>query len=411
MPSSDLLAININEELLRDLETKEWGRPLALATVVQESIRRKDIIPAKEFADSRESIYHNPWSLNPLNLLGWGLRQLGVTGGFNPKVATGQFVVLQNLEDAGRELIKRTERKRGRVERIYSRKQFAEFRDVLQPRQLSDRDMELLLRFLQRDKGVLVYDSQTVKLINSGEPATITHEDATIAGLKGLIQDLEHQTKVLEKKVDNLSITARDAVSRKNKVSALAALRSKKLTESTLSKRHTTLSQLEEIFLKIEQAADQVELVRVMENSAAVLGKLNKEVGGVDRVDEVLDGLRDQMGQVDEVGNIIAEASQGGAIDESEVDDELERLESEERKKIEDEEKKEREESEEKEREETKRRLAELEAVEQRAAQEAARRAEQKKAGRDSPREDMGVEESVQGMKRMSLDPPEQALA
>jgi charged multivesicular body protein 7 len=409
LPSSDLLSININEELFRELETKEWGRPLALATVVQESIRHKDIIPAKEFIESKESIYHNPWSLNPLNLLGWGLRQLGVTGAFGSRVATGQFVVLQNLEDAGKELIRRTEGKRGRVERVYSRKQFAEFRDVLQPRPLSDRDMEVLLRFLQRDKRFLVYDSHTVKLISPGEPTTITHEDSTIASLKSLIQDLEEQTKVLEKKVDNLTIAARDAVSRKNKVSALATLRSKKLTETTLSKRLATLSQLEEIFLKIEQAADQVELVRVMENSATVLGKLNKEVGGVDRVDEVLDGLRDQMGQVDEVGNIIAEVSQTGAVDEGEVDDELEQLENEERKKIEEREQKERARKEEMERQETERKLAELEAVEKRAAEEAARRSKEKEAAKDGRSEEAELEESMEGMKRMSLDPPEHA--
>jgi charged multivesicular body protein 7 len=409
LPSSDALLININEELIRNLESKEWGRPLALATVVQESIQRKHIVPAKEFEESRESIYHNPWSLNLLNLLGWGLRQLGVASGFNQRIATGRFIVLQNLEDAGKELIKRTERKRGRVERIYSRQQFAEFRTFLQPSELSDRDMDLLLRYLQRDKGYLVYDSQTVKLISPGETASITQEDSTIASLKSLIQDLKDQTKVLEKKVDELGITAREAVSRKNKVSALAALRSKNLTESTLSKRHATLSQLEEIFLKIEQASDQVELVRVMESSAKVLGKLNKEVGGVERVDEVLDDLREQMGQVDEVGNIIAEVSQGGAVDEGEVDDELEQMENEERKKVEDREKKEREEREVRERGETRRKLAELEEIERRATEEATRVAREKETGRDNRIEEVGLEESVEGLKRMSLDPPEHA--
>lgn len=404
LPSSDLLAININEELFRDLESKEWGRPLALGTVVDESIRRKDIIPVKEFQDSKESIYYNPWSLNPLNLLGWGLRQLGVAGGFGTKVATGQFVVLQNLEEAGKELIRRTERKRGRVARIFSRKQFGEFRDVLQTRDLSDRDMELLLRFLQRDKGVLVYDSQTVKLITPGDPATITQEDSTIASLKNLIQELEHQTGVLEEKVDKLAAAAREAVSRKNKVSALAALRSKKLTETTLSKRHATLAQLEEVFLKIEQASDHVELIRVMENSAQVLGKLNKEVGGVERVDEVLDDLREQMGQVDEVGNIIAEAGQGAALDEGEVDDELEQMEKEERKKVEERETKEREK---REAEETRRKLAELEEVQRQATEEAARIAKEKEA----QREQEGLEDSIEGMKRMTIDPPEHATA
>jgi charged multivesicular body protein 7 len=404
LPSSDLLSISINEELLRQMETKEWGRPLALGTVVQEGIQRKDIIPAKEFEESKESIYHNPWSLNPLNLLGWGLRQLGFAGTSNPKLLTGRFVVLQNLEEAGKEFIKRTEWKRSRVGRIYSRTEFAEFRDVLGTGKLSEKDMDLLLRFLHRDKGVLVFDSQTVKLINAGEAATITEEDSTIARLKDLIRDLEEQTKILEKKVEELAFTAREAVSRKNKISALAALRSKKLTESTLSNRHATLSQLEEIFIKIEQASDQVELVRIMESSARLLRGLNKEVGGVDRVGEVLDTLREQMGQVDEIGNVIAEAAGGGVVDESEVDDELEIMEREERKKEDGREKKERDD-----REETQRKLAELNEIELRA-QEEVQMAERERE-KDKREDEKGVEESVEGIKRMSLDPVEHTAA
>jgi charged multivesicular body protein 7 len=377
--------------------------------VVHESIQRRDIIPVKEFENSKESIYHNPWSLNALNLLGWGLRQLGVERGFNPKLATGQFIVRQNIEDAGKALIKLTDMKRGRVDRIYSRKEFADFRDVLQPKELSDRDMDLLLRYLQRDKGYLVYDAQTVKLLATGDTATITHEDATIANLKSLIQDLEDQTKALEMRVNELATAAREAVSRKNKVSALAALRSKKLTESTLAKRHATLSQLEEIFLKIRQASDQVELVGVMESSATLLGALNKEIGGVERVDGVLDDLREQMGRVDEVENAIAEVAQGGAVDEGDIDDELEQMESEERKKVEDREKRAREEKEGREEEKMRRKLAELEDIERLAAEEASRATKERKAEKDGWREEIGLEESLEGMKRMSLDPPEHA--
>ena len=363
-------------------------------------------MPIKEFEDSKESIYHNPWSLSPLNLLGWSLRQLGANRIFHPKLTSGQFIVRQNIEDAAKGLIKQTEKNRGRVERIYSREQFAQFASDLQPKELSNRDVDLLLRFLQRDKGYLVYDSQTVKLIAPGETATITQEDSTIANLKSLIADLEGQIKVLEKKIDELAVTAREAVSRKNKLSALATLRSKKLSESTLSKRHATLSLLEDIFLKIGQASNQVELVRTMESSAKLLGRLNKEVGGVERVDEVLDNLREQMGQVDEVGNIIGEVSHGGTIDESEVDDELERMENEERKKMEESQRRAREEKDEREGEETRRKFEELGEIERRA-KEATRTAEE----REGRREDLGLEESLEGIKRMSLDPPEHATA
>jgi charged multivesicular body protein 7 len=403
---------------LRDLESKEWGRPLALGAVVQESIQRREIIPVAQFQDAKESIYRNPWSLNPLNLVGWGLRQLGLVGASNnPKLVSGKFVVVQNLEDAATELAKRTEGRRGRVERIYARKLFKEeFRDVLGARQqLSDADMELFLRFLQRDKGMLVWDSQTVKLRSAGDTSTtITQEEHTIASLTGLIRDLESQTKILGSRVEELGSTAREAVSRKNKVSALAALRSKKLAESTLTKRHATLSQLEEVLLKIEQAADQIELVRVMEGSAKVLAGLNKEVGGVDRVDQVLDGLREQMGQVEEIGTVIAEAAQGGVVDEGEVDDELEMMENEEKKKQEEREKREKEEKERREAEETRQKLAQLEEIEKRAKEDAVKMHTDKEKGEKGAEKEEGVkeiDESAELFKRMSLDPPEQATA
>ena len=65
-------------------------------------------------------------------------------------------------------------------------------------------------------------------------------------------------------------------------MSALAALRSKKLNETALAQRTETLSQLEEVYSKVEQAADQVAIVRVMEASAGVLRNLHAEVGGVE---------------------------------------------------------------------------------------------------------------------------------
>ncbi|TVY53490.1 Vacuolar-sorting protein SNF7, partial [Lachnellula cervina] len=245
---------------------------------------------------------------------------------------------------------------------------------------------------------------ETVKLKASGDKSVsgITAEDTSIASLKTLIKDLELQTTVLSRRVDELGITAKEAVARKNRVAALAALRSKKLAETTLTKRHATLGQLEEVFSKIEQAADQVELVNVMEASSRVLSGLNKEVGGVERVDDVVDQLRDQMSQVDEVGNVITEIGQGaGAVDETEVDDELEAMEREEREKREAKERSEREEREKLEAAETRRRLAALEEVEREAAkskEEVSKKSEESIIGQS-------VEDTVKQMQGMSLEP------
>jgi charged multivesicular body protein 7 len=293
------------------------------------------------------------------------------------------------------------------VERILSKVQFKErFGDVCGEKKLSDNDMELLLRFLVRDKGILAYDGETIKLKapNEKSPIAITMEDTTIASLKTLIKDLEIQTEVLTRRVDELAITAKKAVTRKNRVAALAALRSKKLAESTLTKRHVTLGQLEEVFSKIEQAADQAELVRVMEASTRVLSGLNKEVGGLERVDDVVDQLREQMGHVDEVGNVIAEAGQAGAVDEAEVDDELEAMEKEDREKREEVERLARAEKERQEAAETKRKLDALEEAERQTKETARKQAEEVSTEKE-------IEESTEELKRLSLDPDSEHVA
>ena len=125
----------------------------------------------------------------------------------------------------------------------------------------------------------------------------------------------------------SLAEKSQRAVSVKNRVSALAALRSKRITESTLTQRSQVLSQLEEIYAKIEQAADQVDVVRVMEASSGVLRGLHTETGGVERVEDVVEELKDQMSKVDDVGNLIQEAgSNQELLDDSAIDEEMEAL-------------------------------------------------------------------------------------
>ena len=313
--------------------------------------------------------------------------------------------MLSNLEEAGKAFQSRTAGQRSRTDRIWSFSSFkTEFASLLsQAHDLSAADFEVLLRFLQRDKGLVACDGETVKLRAKGDVEDITSEDTSIANLKDLIADLSVQTKVLEGRVDELNIAARNAVEKKNRVAALSALRSKKLAETTLGKRHANLAQLEEVFASIEQAAGQIDLVRVLERSAGVLAELNKEVGDVERVDDVVDGLRQEMGRVSEVGDVIAEVGREG-LDEGEVDDELEAMEREERRKVEEVEKKEREERERKTAEETKKRLDEL--------GEAERVAREKTAAEKTATEtEKEVEKSAIALKRLSLEPPEKVTA
>jgi charged multivesicular body protein 7 len=190
------------------------------------------------------------------------------------------------------------------------------------------------------------------------------------------------QCTTLSTRITTLTARASSSVKAGNRVSALSALRSKKLAEKNLEQRSDTLHKLEEVYTRIEQAVDQVEIVKVMDASAEVLRSLNKKVGGVESVENVIERLQEEMGKVDEVGKLLEEPLNAGAVvDEGEIDDELEALEQEERR-----------EREVKEAEVTRRRLQELEKPEV-----AEKEAEGKQA--DSSQ----VEESAKRLSQMSI--------
>ena len=134
------------------------------------------------------------------------------------------------------------------------------------------------------------------------------------------------QVAMLSTRVSTLSESARKAVNSRNRTSALAALRSKKLSELVLTQRSETLAQLEDVYGKIEQAVDQVAIIHVMEASTGVLRNLHAQVGGIDKMDDVIESLKNEMNKVDEIGGTI-EAQGDTVIDESAVDEELESLE------------------------------------------------------------------------------------
>ncbi|KAK5658230.1 hypothetical protein OQA88_2205 [Cercophora sp. LCS_1] len=330
-----LIVLNSNEQLLRALETKQYGRPLALGTVIREALAAKDLIPLTTFLTAKENIYSEPWSV--WSLASWTMKQLGVSDYLRSNaLPSGQYIVLSNLEDIGKSFSeKNPAADQSRFERTFSKAHFHKTFNakLVHSRQLSEQDTDILLRFLSRDKGVLLYDGSTVKIKAPGEPDALTEEDASIAQLKELLAYLTHQTTLLSARVDELTLTAKEAVSKKNRLAALAALKSKKLAEATLEKRFATVTQLEEVAHKIQQAADNVAMVKVMEASGEALKSLNAQVGGAERVEEVVDRLREQMAAADEVNSIIAES--GAVIDEGEIDDELEALEGEERRKVE----------------------------------------------------------------------------
>lgn len=367
LPGQNRLILDTSSDLLDALANPEYGRPSGLGAVIDDSVRNGKMIDLHDFQVSERSIYNRSWVPSPWAILQWSLRQIGLVSGGSYDVSggrlrSGQLVLVAALEEVTKQILAmRAKHGQSLTDRVMTREAFV--RDYLLPIQqdhdtsMSDswspQDLEVLLRHLHRDKQILTYTSHTVKFKSPTatflEP--ITPEDTGIANLKQLISTLESQISTLQSRISTLQATAQSAVKTGSKHTALTALRSKKLAQTNLTRRLDTLHQLEQVYTSIEEASDQVAVVEAMRESARILKSLNARVGGVERVDEVMDRLREEMERSEEVGAVLREPlDAASALEvEGEVDEELEKME--------------REQKEEKEAEETRRRLEQLDKV------------------------------------------------
>ncbi|CEL08822.1 hypothetical protein ASPCAL11967 [Aspergillus calidoustus] len=395
---SNHLVLRVDDGLVRDLESPQLGRPVALGSVFEDAVWNRVMVPLQLFKASGTSLRKPQWglidttALSPWNVMVWGLKQIrGIVVGAvsdGGKLQAQELVLVENLQEAADKVVRRVMGSNpSRTDLIYTKEGFVEsFATILdEESELSNADFDVLLLYLSRDKGAIAYDGKTIRFRPTNDsPKEITQQDTTIASIRSLTTTMSKQVEGLEKKIAELNTTAKAALNNKNRVSALAAVRSKKLAEHNLQQRLDTLAQLEQVYLKIEQAQDQVEYVKVMQASTGVLRGLNAQVGDVSKVEDVVEELHEEMSKVDEIGNIMGEA--GPQIDDTEIDDELQELESLERAA-----------KEEEEAEKTRKQLAELDNL----------GLETKGAIRKAPLDQnvgSALEESIEKLSRMSVE-------
>lgn len=335
LPLEQKILLRTSTQLLDDLRSPEYGIPTGLGAVFDEAIYNGKMLDLKQFEGLEHSIYEKSWLPTPWTIIQWTLRQTGLIARSSydqsGRLRVGQLVLIDALEEVTKQLhILRDKRGNAVTDRVMTRDVFADLVAQTQTGALSREEIEILLKFLSRDKQLVAYNSRIVKFKSSSatQPEVLTEEDTTIATMKALMTSMEVQISDLSARVASLQTTAHSAVQAKNKTSALSALRSKKLAEKNLQSRIDTLHQLEDVFAKIEQAVDQVQIMQIMQSSADTLKSLNQRIGGVDKVDLIMEDLREQMGVVNDVGQILQEPLDNNAtVDEAEVDEELVALE------------------------------------------------------------------------------------
>lgn len=150
-----------------------------------------------------------------------------------------------------------------------------------------------------------------------------------IVGLRQQLLVLEKKEEFLQKKIDDEMKKARTYAT-SNKRLATAALRQKKAHEGELDKLMGTRLTLETQVNTLESANLNAETMVAMRRGADALRGIHNSLN-VDRVDQTMDSIREQMELSNEISEAISNpVGMGNVVDEDELKAELDALEQEE---------------------------------------------------------------------------------
>ncbi|KAJ3067118.1 ESCRT-III subunit protein snf7 [Podochytrium sp. JEL0797] len=154
--------------------------------------------------------------------------------------------------------------------------------------------------------------------------AKTTPKDA-IVKLRESIEMLDKREKYLGTKIEAELRTAKANASKNRKV-ALMALKRKKIYQDQSDKIMGSRMTLEQQMLAIESANVNLETMNAMKAGAEAMKNIHGSLN-IDKVEETMDDIKDQMDLANELSDAIAAPINFGAeIDEDELDAELELL-------------------------------------------------------------------------------------
>ncbi|KAI0273300.1 Snf7-domain-containing protein [Gloeopeniophorella convolvens] len=318
----DALVLHAEHSLQDCLRYEGVGKPLCLGTVITELITSRSAIPLQQFMNASQSIYDPGWL--PYRIaafvigkpLWWSLQQLNLVGTDDEsdserwKRVKGDYVLVGIVERAAEALLAvQRSRDLGLAERLYSFDSFrATFASAVLPgATLSDRDIRTLIRYLERDKRVVTTEKEVVKFVEPGADASeVTAVDRGILELKTAVINISVQIDSITAKIDDCKAKAAAALRQQHKSLALSYLRSRKQLEDVLTQRLGSLEVLRSTLLRVEGAAENIQIVRTYETSAATLRALLADPSlQRDKLERTLDALADANADAREVDEAV----------------------------------------------------------------------------------------------------------
>ncbi|QSL65728.1 hypothetical protein MERGE_000006 [Pneumocystis wakefieldiae] len=153
---------------------------------------------------------------------------------------------------------------------------------------------------------------------------------------KNAILDTKEMIETLDKKENHWrkQIIEQNNIAKKNaninKLVAMQALKRKKLLENEINKLMGIRMNLEQTLFTLENANINYEITKAMKQSTIAMKQISKGIT-LDKVDSIMDNIREQIDHHNEIGQLIARPiGISETFDENELNQELERIQQEE---------------------------------------------------------------------------------
>lgn len=339
--TSNKLVLGARRTLVDKLRYEGVGKPLGLGTTIAEMRRSNDLILLSQFLTSQQSVYDLGWlpyriaSFVVGKPLWWAMEQLDIvrsedsyTEAETWKKIEGDYVMLGLVVQAADTLeTLRVGTGFSPADNLYT---FEDFRrefgaKVLPGVVLSEIDIKVLIKFLERERRVVVQNGDIIKFVTASHDREITAVDRGILQLKTAVRNLREQVDSIQNKIDQTTLNISNALRQQRKSIALAELRFKKHLDDLLSKRLGSLHNLESTLISVETAAGDVEIMKTYESSTATLKAILSHPSlQRDKIEETMDALATSTADAREIDDAIRMGEDMTAVDAGIDDMELE---------------------------------------------------------------------------------------
>ncbi|CAO3568552.1 unnamed protein product [Mortierella alpina] len=218
---------------------------------------------------------------------------------------------------------------------------------------LTDRDLEILLRYMQYEMHVLVTGKLDVnsssnqvqdyelivrfatknRLQKEKPRQEITKADRGIIELRQTCKTLEIQCEDVESRITEMTEKARAHVQKNQRRQAAYALRTRKHLEDVLQKRLQSLNTLSSILFRIQASETDTQILHSYKLGANTLASImatkgadGKQVLSLEQVDKTMDQIAEAFADQQEVDDAISAGAKIGEVSDEEIMAELDTL-------------------------------------------------------------------------------------